>query len=111
MTRSIEERRALAKKKVEEYKGFFRHLKIFLIVNGILFVMRKGWLLPLMPEWFPEEAYYFAWVDLNIIIWGAILAVHALILYRHKFTFLRKWEERQIQKYLDEEQEETKKYK
>ena len=108
MTRSIETKRELAKKRVAEIKGFFRHLKIFIIVNAFLFGLHKGWLLPLIPEWFPKEAYYFDWVNLNILVWGLILAVHGLTLYRHKLTFLKKWEERQIKKYMNEEDNQTK---
>ena len=39
----------------------------------------KDGLLPLLPDWFPEEeVYYYDWVFLNIaVIWGVILAVHA----------------------------------
>ena len=111
MTRSINTKRELAQKRVAEIKGFFRHLKIFLIINGLLFVLKKGWLASFLPEWFPEEAYYFDWVDLNILIWGLILLVHGLTLYRHKLTFLKKWEDRQIQKYMDKDREESGKYR
>ncbi len=111
MTRSIETKRELAKKRVEEIKGFFRHLKVFVVINGILFVLKKGWLQSILPDWFPEEAYYFEWVDFNILIWGLILAVHGLTLFRHRLTFLKKWEERQIKKYMEEEKSESKKFK
>ena len=108
MTQHIETKRKLAKKRVEEIKGFIRHLKIFIIVNGFLFILQKGWLSPLLPDWFPDEAYYFDWVNVNILVWGVLLAVHALTLYRHKFTFLQKWEAKHIQKYMDEDRELTK---
>jgi len=111
MTQSMETKRELAKKRVAEIKGFFRHLKIFIIINGLLYVLKKGWLLPILPGGFPQETYYFDWVNLNILVWGLILAVHGLTLYRHKLTFLKKWEDRQIQKYMDEEQSKSKKYK
>lgn len=111
MEKSIETKRELAKKRVAEIKGFFRHLKIFLVVNGGLFILKKGWLLPLLPDGFPQETYYFEWVDLHIVIWGIILAVHGITLYRHKITFLKKWEDRQIKKYMDEERTESRKYK
>lgn len=108
---SIETKREKAKKRVEEIKGFFRHLKVFIIVNGLLLILQKGWLLPLLPNWFPEEAYYFDWVNINIAFWGVILAAHAMTLYRHKFRFLKNWEERQIKKYMDEENAKPKKFK
>ena len=111
MTPSQETKRELAQKRVVELKGFFRHLRIFVIVNGILFAMRMGWLIPVLPDWFPTEQYYFQWVNLNIAIWAVILAVHALTLFRHKFTPFKKWEERKIKEFMDKEGTESKKYK
>ena len=101
----METKRELAKKRVEEIKGLFRHLMVFLVVNGLLVLMKIGWLLPLLPEWFPKESYFFDWVTMNIIIWAVILLIHALFVYRYKLTFLKNWEERQIKKYLDEDDE------
>ncbi|SNZ00516.1 2TM domain-containing protein [Flagellimonas pacifica] len=100
-----------AKKRVKELKGFYNHLKIFIIVNGVLYLLKSGWLTSFMPKGFPTESYYFDWIHSNLILWGLIVAVHALILFRHKFPFLKKWEERQIQKYMDQDSEESGKYK
>ena len=100
-----------ATKRVKELKGFYNHLKIFVLFNGLLYLMRSGILHSILPEDFPVEPYYFDWVHVNLLIWGVILLVHALVLYRHKFKFAKKWEERQIQKYMDKEQDEVKRYK
>ncbi|MGD1946706.1 MAG: 2TM domain-containing protein [Croceivirga sp.] len=111
MIPSTETKRELAKKRVEEIKGFFRHLKVFIVINGSLYLLKLGWLNALLPNGFPIEPYYYDWIWMNILIWGLILAIHGLTLYRHRFTFLKKWEERQIKKYMEEEQSEAKKYK
>lgn len=100
-----------ATKRVKELKGFYNHLKIFIVVNGLLYLIKSGLLTPLMPEGFPAETYYFDWIHGNFIIWGLIIVVHALILFRHKLPFLKKWEERQIQKFMEQDQEERGKYK
>ncbi|WP_420602198.1 2TM domain-containing protein [Flagellimonas sp.] len=100
-----------AKKRVKELKGFYNHLKIFLVVNGLFYLVKSGLLTPLMPQWFPKEAYYYDWINGNFIIWGLMVVLHALIVHRHKFPFLRKWEERQIKKIMEQEQEERGKYK
>ncbi|WP_422861476.1 2TM domain-containing protein [Flagellimonas sp. W118] len=100
-----------AKKRVKELKGFYNHLKIFVIINGIFYLFKSGWLHPFMPEWFPKETYYFDWIHSNFAIWGLIIVIHALILNRNKVPFLKNWEERQIRKYMDEEEEEQKKYR
>jgi len=100
-----------AAKRVKELKGFYRHLKIFVIVNGVLFLLKSGILHSTLPDGFPTEPYYYDWINANLLIWGVILLVHALYTFRYKLTFLKKWEERQIQKYMEEDQSETNDYK
>lgn len=100
-----------ATKRVKELKGFYNHLKIFIIINGLFYLIKSGWLTPIMPKGFPTEAYYYDWINANFAIWGFILVVHGLILYRHKLPFLKNWEERQIKKIMEQDQEEIEKYK
>lgn len=98
-----------AQKRLKELKGFYNHLKIFVIVNALLYLVKSGVLNPLMPKGFPTESYYFDWIHLNFLIWGLMIVGHALILYRHKLPFLKKWEEKQIQKYIEKDKQETEK--
>ncbi|WP_394971227.1 2TM domain-containing protein [uncultured Croceitalea sp.] len=98
-----------AQKRVKELKGFYNHLKIFAIVNTLLYLVKSGALNPLMPKGFPTESYYFDWIHINFLIWGLMIVAHALILYRHKLPFLKKWEEKQIQKYIEKDKQETEK--
>ncbi|WP_318309039.1 2TM domain-containing protein [Flagellimonas crocea] len=100
-----------AKKRVKELKGYYRHILIFVVVNGFLYLLKIGALNSVLPDAFPKESYYYDWITTNILIWALILLVHTLIILRNKFTFFRKWEERQIQKYVDEDREKVEKYK
>jgi len=111
MTTTKDTARETAEKRVKELKGYYSHIAIFVIVNGILYLLKTGVLTSLLPEAFPKESYYYDWINSNILIWGLILVVHTLILFRHKFTFFKKWEERQIQKYMDEDRNKVDKYK
>ena len=96
--------REAAKKRVQELKGYYSHITIFVIVNGILYLLKTGMLTSLLPEAFPKESYYYDWINSNILIWTLILIVHTLIVFRDKFTFVKKWEERQIKKYMEEDE-------
>ncbi|MDT0607107.1 2TM domain-containing protein [Croceitalea rosinachiae] len=98
-------------KRVKELKGFYNHLKIFLIVNGTLFLLKSGWLHLWLPEGFPTAGYYFDWINANVLIWLLILMVHFILLHRNKWAFSKKWEEKQIQKFMEKESDETKRYK
>lgn len=100
-----------AKKRVRELKGYYRHIFIFLLVNGVLLVVRMGVLNGMMPDGFPNEPFFYDWIIGNIAIWGLILLVHTLLVFRHKLTFFKKWEERQIQKYMEEERDQVDKFK
>ncbi|MHA7830780.1 MAG: 2TM domain-containing protein [Flagellimonas sp.] len=99
--------REAAKKRVQEIKGYYSHITIFVIVNGILYLLKTGMLTSLLPKAFPKESYYYDWINGNILIWTLILIVHTLIVFRDKFTFVKKWEQRQIQKYMDKDNGET----
>ena len=107
----FENRRERAEKRVKELKGFYRHMRVFIIINGLLYLLKSGVLHSVLPNGFPTEAYYFSWVDVNIVVWLLILGVHTLYIFRAKLPFLKKWEDRQIQKYLDKENNGTKKYR
>ena len=100
-----------AEKRVKELKGYYRHIVVFIVVNGLLYLLQTGILTSLLPDAFPKESYYYEWITTNILIWALILVVHTLILFRHKVTFFKKWEERQIQKYMDEDRSHIDKYK
>jgi len=97
-----------AKKRVEAIKGFFRHLRIFLTVSIILTVLYLFQAEPIIirvREAVNEEV--MSWINLNIWvnlgIWALILVIHGLVVFKFRFSFLKNWEERQLQKYLNEE--------
>lgn len=100
-----------AAKRVKELKGFYDHIKIFILINGLLYLLKSGLLHSMLPEGFPTDPRFFDWIDANLFIWFLILAVHAMYTFRGKLKFLRNWEERQIQKYMEEEEEEINKFK
>lgn len=108
--KSFESKYIRAKKRVDELKGFYRHLKVFLVINGVFYLFKFGAFNSFIPEWLTSEPQFFNWVNVNLGIWGVILVIHLLYVYRNKITFIKKWEERQIQKIMDQEEEETKKY-
>ncbi|MBO0322355.1 2TM domain-containing protein [Muricauda sp. CAU 1633] len=107
----VENKYTKATKRVKELKDFYRHLKIFFIINAILYLFKAGVLQQFLPEDIYLKPYYFNWVDAHLVIWILILAIHAGFLFRHKLPFLQKWEERQIQKYMEKEEHEKRRYK
>lgn len=104
---STEHKYQRAKKRVEELKGFYRHLRVFVLVNVFLYLFKAGIFNSALPEFLTSEPQFFSWVDVNLWVWGIILLVHALYVFRNKIPFLKKWEERQIQKIMEKEERDS----
>lgn len=100
-----------ATKRVKELKGFYNHIKIFVLVNLFLYGVRSGFFHRFLADDFPIRPEYFDWIHINLLIWTVILLVHALITYRNKFPFYKNWEARQLQKFIEEEEQQHKKYR
>jgi len=101
------ERFKRAKKRVDELKRFFKHLKAYIIVNIFLLLIKGGVLGFITIDGEAVNINFLDWVDYNFlltpILWGIGLLIHGLYVYRHKFRFLKDWEQRQIRKYLEED--------
>ena len=102
------QRREAAQKRVNEIKSFYGHLRAFIIINIILIVLQTELVDFILDRNAEMDPAFFVWVDLNILItpllWGIGLAIHGLYVYRHKFTFLKSWEKRQIKKFMEEDE-------
>ena len=78
-----------ARKRVEDLRGFYTHLMVYLVVNGGLVLLD----LALGDEW------WFYWVA---IPWGIGLAAHGVSIFAGRF-FDSDWEQRKIESYLHED--------
>lgn len=94
-------------KRVKALKGFYRHVKIFLLINGILYLFQSGILNSLIPDGHLIAHYYFDWVHLNALIWGAILVFHAFVVFLFKPKFIDKWEARKIKEFMERDTNDT----
>jgi hypothetical protein len=94
-----------AKKRVEQIKGFYVHLAVYIVVNLIIvgsFVIRNG---------FDGEPFDFWGALSTTVFWGIGLAFHALHVFGLHGIFGPHWEERQIRKYMEEDRREAEKFK
>jgi len=97
-----------ARQRVAEVKGFYVHLMVYVVINTTILVVKivgtsyHG-------ETFMGPIWHFstfaAW-----IFWGIGLAFHALKVFSNKPFLGKRWEERQIQKYMEKEKREAKKF-
>ena len=95
-----------AKKKVQNIKGFYGHLVIFIIANLIV-IFTKGKFLSFQGfNAIVENVPFLNWINWDVygtpIIWGLFLISHGLNVFGKNPFFGKAWEERQLRKYLGE---------
>ena len=102
-----------AKKRVEHIKRFYRHLAVYLVINTVLFIAKIKIFGFFTTKGFENQGF-FDWLEWNIIatpvFWGIGLFFHGLYVFKFKSKalkelkpkFLRDWEEKQLQKYMEE---------
>lgn len=81
-----------ARRRMEELKGFYVHLGVYLAVNLGLFLINY---LTSRGNW------WFYW---PLIGWGIAVVIHAFTVFGVERLFGRSWEQRKIQQLMDEEQ-------
>lgn len=95
-----------AKKRVREIKGFYGHLGAYIIVMLIVTYTNGRFLRIHGDSSIYENIDFLNWIDWNVygtgIIWGFFLLIHGINVFGKNPFLGKKWEERQIQKYMDE---------
>ena len=100
-----------AYKRVEHIKCFYSHVQIFVVSNIIFVAIAYNLVGELLNNIGFRDINFERWANYNIIatpiIWGVVLILHGLYVYRHRFSFLKNWEKRMIDKYMAKNEEET----
>lgn len=90
-----------AKKKVNEIKGFYIHLTVYILVNIFILV-----------NIYRNTDNFWIWPHfITLFSWGIGLTFHAAKTFGFNPIFGKGWEERQIQKFIEEDKKEIDKYK
>lgn len=91
----------IAYRKVKRIKGFYSHLRVYVIVNLIIIVSNLnhdfsgfGFNVDGLFEW---NTYSTA------IYWGIALVIHAFTVFGRDIFFSDDWEEKKIQEYMKKE--------
>ena len=106
---SEQEKYERARKKVDAIKGFHKHITAYIIVNFFLFVIKSNIMSAFADKQFDWN--FDSWLQLNtygtLVLWGIGLGIHGLYVYRHKFKFIRNWEDRKIREIMEKEENEN----
>lgn len=98
---STDERYNLAYRKVKKIKGFYSHLRVYIIVNAIIIfsnVNRDFWGRGY------EGRGFFDWHTYSTaIFWGIALLIHAFTVFGPDIFFSKDWEQRKIQRFMEKD--------
>jgi len=93
--------------RVKKIKRFYRHLTVYIVVNILLvyFGLRGVDFLEInSPEVDANVILWLFWNVLSVpILWGIGLLIHGLCVFKPKLNMVKRWEERQLQKILQED--------
>ncbi|WP_299317919.1 2TM domain-containing protein [uncultured Maribacter sp.] len=94
-----------AKEKVASIKRFYNHVLVFLIINIILYFLRHKFVFILVSKDAFGNPEFLDWINWNVygttIVWGIILAIHGIIVFSNISGYMKRWEEREIQKHIN----------
>jgi hypothetical protein len=93
-----EDRYYVAKKKVNEIKGFYGNLASYLLVNVILLVVN----LTTSPE--------YLWFFWPLLGWGIGVLIHGMTVFQWLPFLGKEWEEKKIKEFIDIENQKKNKF-
>jgi len=90
-----------AKRRVDKLRGFYNHLGVYIVVNGLISGFK------IVRNLRNGESFNEAFFDLNFsgiwMLWGIGLAIHAFTVFVLPLLIGRNWEEEKIRQFMEEE--------
>lgn len=104
-----------AQTKVKRIKGFYNHLFIYILFLVLWFALAGRFMGVIGESIGNANDGFIEWANINLwlnpLIWGLIVVIHALYVFGKTGILVRKWEDRKMQEFMNEEVEEsTKRY-
>lgn len=98
-----------AKRKVDCLRGFYIHLLVYVIINGFFSIN------VLVREWFEGSSWRESVQDFSFFslwfFWGLGLLFHALVAFDLNPFFSKDWEEKKINRILEDENREKQQFR
>ncbi len=109
METNRKDKRVEAKNRVVALKAFFIHLSVYVLVN--LFISTTSVIARTNNGESFNEAFFNLETFVTAIFWGIGLSFHAAKIFGYNPIFGKDWEERQIQKFMEEDRRKAEKYR
>ncbi len=98
-----------AKKRVEDLKGFYIHLTVYILVNTFISTMK------IIRDLGEGESFNETFWDFGTFavwfFWGIGLFFHGVKVFSYNPFFGKDWEQKQIQKFMDKDKKDAEKYR
>ncbi|WP_299444032.1 2TM domain-containing protein [uncultured Aquimarina sp.] len=92
-----EEKYKLAKKRVDDERGFYTHLSFYVVINLVLLFINTNFESQGFKNWSQWHLY------ITPILWGIGLLFHGLRVFKKNFIFGKNWEKKKIEKLMEED--------
>ncbi|MFD2561510.1 2TM domain-containing protein [Aquimarina rubra] len=92
-----EKRYKNAKKRVDDERGFYSHLSIYIVINLVILFINTNFKSQGFENWGQWHLY------ITPVLWGIGLLFHGLRVFKQNFIFGRNWEQRKIKQLMDED--------
>ena len=86
-----------AQKRVQDERGFYSHLTIYIVINIILLFINTNFSSQGFKSWAQWNLY------ITPLLWGIGLFFHGLKTFNKKIVFGKDWEERKIRELMEDE--------
>ena len=101
MQKNVGDKYERAKKRVEQIKGFYIHVMVYIVINTMITVIKIVGT-TYYGENFMGPIWHFSTLA-TWLFWGIGLVLHGIMVFKFNHFFNKDWEERQIRKYLEED--------
>jgi hypothetical protein len=98
----------IAYKKVKRIKGFYSHLKVYIIVNIIIIVSSLNRIY--IGNHFEIRGFQNWEIYSTAFYWGIALVIHAFTVFGPDIFFNGNWEQKKIREYMDKDASNTNKW-
>lgn len=98
----------IAYKKVKRIKGFYSHLKVYIIVN--IFIIISNLNRDFIGNSFEASGLFDFHTYSTTFYWGIAVVIHAFTAFGPDLFFNSDWEQKKIRKYMDKESQHTNKW-
>ncbi|HBK71581.1 MAG TPA: hypothetical protein DDZ39_08010 [Flavobacteriaceae bacterium] len=93
-----EKRYLKAKEQVKKLKEFYIHLSVYIIINvGLLLLIYSGY--DVKRNFWNYGSFF------TPLGWGLGLAIHAIVVFGPNLAFIKHWENRKLNQFINEEKQ------